>query len=251
MDKDIEYLNLYIDNMEKTKFKTLRLLGLKNIKEFLEDEKNEAFIKKETIESVYNNLNAKVEELWNLTYSLELLRKAINEKEDIWTWIQYTKANNIVEVIPDFEKVYLESDELNESLESLLINLGSNHIKERIYAEFKALYYEEERRKQNYSYKNIIGKQYKEERKIISKIAVLGEVNDNEALIFIEKLLEDYNPQVRVKAIEVLGIVEENKIKEKPQLVEKIIKRIEDKPEYISKAAMAICKNKNIEVQAY
>jgi hypothetical protein len=48
-----------------------------------------------------------------------------------------------------------------------------------------------------------------------------------------------------------LGIVEENKIKEKPQLVEKIIKRIEDKPEYISKAAMAICKNKNIEVQAY
>lgn len=251
LEKDIEYLNLYIDNMEKTEFKTLKLLGLKNIKEFLEDEKNKAFIKKETIESVYNNLKVRVEELWTLTYSIELLRKAIYEKEDIWTWIQYTKANNIVEVIPDFEKVYLESDELKETLETLLIKFGSNEIKEKIYSEFKALYNVGERKKHNYSQNNIIGKQYKEERKIISKIAVLGEVNNNEVLNFIEMLLEDYNPQVRAKAIEVLEIVEEEKIKEKTYLVEKIIKRLVDKPEYISKAAMTLCKNKNIEAQTY
>lgn len=152
--------------------------------------------------------------------------------------------------MPDFEKIYLESDELNESLESLLINLGSNQIKEIIYSEFKALYNEEERKQHNYSHKNIIGKHYNDERKVIGKIEVLGRINDNYTLTFIEKLLEDYNPQVRVKAIEALERIEEGRIKEKSQLVDKIIKRLEDKPEYISKAAIALCKNKNIEVQA-
>lgn len=236
--------------MEKTKFKTLKLLGLKNVKEFLENKENETIIKKETIESVYENLKAKVDELWNLTYSIELLRQSIGEKDDIYTWIQYAKENDVVEVIPDFEKIYLESSELNESLENLLINLGSSEIKEKIYSNFKALYNEKERSKNEYSYINVAcyGDKFREERKIISKVEILGLIKNEEDLELIEKLLEDYNPEIRSKAMKSLESVEEEKIKERKDLVEKIIKRLYDKPDYIRKAAFMLCKNKNIKI---
>lgn len=62
----------------------------------------------------------------------------------------------------------------------------------------------------------------------------------------IEKMIDDYNPEIRSKALEVLNNVPYSL--EKDEIVNKVKKRLSDSPLYVRRQAFGVCKNNNLKI---
>lgn len=118
-------------------------------------------------------------------------------------YINIVKENNIFELIPGLEEKYYESNKCR-TLEELLCEMGSDITKNYIYEELKKEYDIRLKTKKNFSYRNLFGEEYKLKEKVINKMNMLSWKNAKDYEI-IEKMIEDYNPEIRSKALEILN----------------------------------------------
>jgi len=144
------------------------------------------------------------------------------------------------------EKLYIEKPTYENSyLEEFLSQMGSDSIKMNIYETLKKEYKKRMKIDKKYSYLNLFGEEYKIRHKIENKIDVLawqGAIDYE----LIEKMLEDYDPTIRNKALNV--IEKSNYYIDNNEIRDKIKKRLSDSPLYVRSKALEICEKINLEI---
>ena len=96
-----------------------------------------------------------------------------------------------------------------------------------------------------YSYLNLFGEEYKIRHKIENKIDVLAWQGAKDYEL-IEKMLDDYDPMVRSKALNV--IKKSNYYIDNNVIRDKIKKKLSDSPLYVRMEALEICEKINLEI---
>ncbi len=241
-------LDTYIKNLETTKFDTLKLLGTKDVCRFIEDEETEGNIVEIQGQAFYNELKERALNLWRTTYSIALIKKSIKEGTGIYSWCSFIKEHQVVELIDTCKELYEQDKNVEWFMEDVLITIGDIETKRYIYKQLENSVNEEGRLVEKQQYTNVWGSNYKRENSILSKMKVIEELPFEEVVDFNMQLLEDYNPQIRSRAINSLYHRSEAIIKANKQLVVKIIERLGDSPFYIRNDALKLCQNKHIKI---
>ena len=248
LDNSVMYIEWYLDYLEKVKFDTLKLLGAKDMIEFIKHSETQDLIIEFYDEMTYEHLKSRANKLWQETYSIELIRKSLKEGVSCYAWCRFIKKNHLSELVEECRKLYDENSMINWLIEDILIEMGDVVTQYHIYELLKKHVNTEERLKAAYSYINIARDMFSQENSIINTIKVLEKLPFEEVIDFNMQLLEDYNPQVRSNAINALKQRSEEELKQQYSLIEKIIERLGDGPFYIRNAALQLCKNKNIKI---
>lgn len=246
LEDPLKYIKSYLKCVKYSKFKYINFIGMKNVYKFLNDKENkDEFIKKYNKET-FDLIKNEVESLWENINTVNNLKEVINEGTDyIYDLIYYVRENKIDEVIPIFEKIYIEQEEKYPYLEQLLSELGSDSIKKHIYKELKKEYKKRIKENKKYSYINLFGDEYKLKQKIEYKIGILaweGAKNYN----LMEKMLEDYNPEIRCKALKIIN--KASYYADNKSIIDKIKERLCDGPLYVRDEALKLCKNINLKI---
>ncbi|MGM9978493.1 MAG: hypothetical protein ACI33J_06815 [Clostridium sp.] len=241
------YIKWYLNCIKFSKFKDVKFVGINNILEFLNDDNNKEEFIDLYDEETYNLIKNEVDFLWNNINTVDNIKEIINEGEDyIYFIVDFVKKNNIVEVVPMLEKLYIEKPTYENSyLEGFLSQMGSDSIKMNIYENLKKEYKERMKMDKKYSYLNLFGEEYKIRHKIENKIYVLAWQGAKDYEL-IEKMLEDYDPMVRSKALKVIN--KSNYYVDNSVIRDKIKKKLSDSPIYIRKNALEICEKINLEI---
>lgn len=241
------YIKWYLNCIKFSKFKDVKFVGINNILEFLNDDDNKEEFIDLYDEETYNLIKNEVDFLWNNINTVDNIKEIINEGEDyIYFIVDFVKKNNIVEVVPMLEKLYIEKPTYENSyLERLLSEMGSDSIKMNIYENLKKEYKERMKIDKKYSYLNLFGEEYKIRHKIENKIDVLAWQGARDYEL-IEEMLEDYDPMVRSKALKVIN--KSNYYVDNSVIRDKIKKKLSDSPIYIRKNALEICEKINLEI---
>ena len=124
--------------------------------------------------------------------------------------------------------------------------MGSDSIKMNIYENLKKEYKKRMKIDKKYSYLNLFGEEYKIRHKIENKIDVLawqGAIDYE----LIEKMLEDYDPMVRSKTLNV--IEKSNYYLDNSVIRDKIKNRLSDAPLYVRSKALEICEEINLKTK--
>ncbi len=246
LDDPLKYINSYLKCVKYSKFKDINFVGMKNIYRFISDKNNSnEFIEKYNKET-FDLIKNEVEALWENINTVNNLKEVINEGTDyIYDLAYYVRENKIKEVIPELEKIYKEKEEEHPYLEQLLSELGSDSIKKYIYKELKKEYKNRLKGDKKYSYINLFGDEYKLVQKIQYKIDILAWEGTKDYDL-IGKMLEDYNPEIRCKALKVI-----NKAiyyTDDKSIMDKVKERLCDGPLYVRKEALKLCKNINFKI---
>ena len=247
LENSIAYIKWYLNCVKFSKFKDIKFVGMNNILEFLNDDDNKEEFIDLYDEETYNLIKNEVNFLWNNINTVDNIKEIINEGEDyIYFIVDFVRKNNIVEVVPMLEKLYIEKPTYENSyLEEFLSQMGSDSIKMNIYENLKKEYKERMKIDKKYSYLNLFGEEYKIRHKIENKIDVLawqGAIDYE----LIEKMLEDYDPMIRNKALNV--IEKSNYYIDNNEIRDKIKKRLSDSPLYVRSKALEICEKINLEI---
>lgn len=243
LDNSIDYLNIYLDYLNKCEFQDVRFIGLKNIIEFLNDDENKDEIINEYNINVYEQVMVEAERLWNNIDLVDELRKIIKKGDKyIWDVVDFIKDKKIFELIPDLEKLYFSGNDC-WALESLLCEAGSDNLKCFIYEKLKEQC--KCRKQQEMSYSNLFGEEFNKKEKIIHKMDILfwEKAYDCELL---DKLIEDYNPEIRSKALEILN--KDSYYIENINIEKKVKDRLSDSPLYVRKNALEVCKKYDFKI---
>ena len=246
LDDPLKYINSYLKCVKYSKFKDINFVGMKNIYRFISDKNNSnEFIEKYNKET-FDLIKNEVEALWENINTVNNLKEVINEGTDyIYDLAYYVRENKIKEVIPELEKIYKEKEKEHPYLEQLLSELGSDSIKKYIYKELKKEYKNRLKGDKKYSYINLFGDEYKLVQKIQYKIDILAWEGTKDYDL-IGKMLEDYNPEIRCKALKVINKADyytHNK-----SIMDKVKERLCDGPLYVRKEALKLCKNINFKI---
>ena len=246
LDDPLKYINSYLKCVKYSKFKDINFVGMKNIYRFISDKNNSnEFIEKYNKET-FDLIKNEVEALWENINTVNNLKEVINEGTDyIYDLAYYVRENKIKEVIPELEKIYKEKEKEHPYLEQLLSELGSDSIKKYIYKELKKEYKNRLKGDKKYSYINLFGDEYKLVQKIQYKIDILAWEGTKDYDL-IGKMLEDYNPEIRCKALKVI-----NKAiyyTDDKSIMDKVKERLCDGPLYVRNEALKLCKNINFKI---
>lgn len=247
LENSIDYIKWYLNCIKFSKFKEVKFVGMNNIFKFLNDDKNkEEFIELYN-EKTYNLIKNEVDFLWDNINTVDNLKEAISEGDEYISFlVDFVKKNNIAQVVPILEKLYIEKAKYKNSfLEEFLSQKGSDSIKMKMYEDLKKEYKERMKTKKEYSYGNLFGEEYKIRQKIQEKIYVLTWQGTKDYEL-IEKMLEDYDPIIRNKALDV--IEQSNYYTDSSIIKDKIKKRLSDSPLYIRTKALKICEKINLEI---
>lgn len=247
LENSIAYIKWYLNCVKFSKFKDIKFVGMNNILEFLNDDDNKEEFIDLYDEETYNLIKNEVNFLWNNINTVDNIKEIINEGEDyIYFIVDFVRKNNIVEVVPMLEKLYIEKPTYENSyLEEFLSQMGSDSIKMNIYENLKKEYKERMKIDKKYSYLNLFGEEYKIRHKIENKIDVLAWLGAKDYEL-IEKMLDDYDPMVRSKALKV--IKKSNYYIDNSVIRDKIKKRLSDSPLYVRMEALEICEKINLEI---
>lgn len=247
LENSIDYIKWYLNCVKFSKFKDIKFVGMNNILEFLNDDDNKEEFIDLYDEETYNLIKNEVNFLWNNINTVDNIKEIINEGEDyIYFIVDFVRKNNIVEVVPMLEKLYIEKPTYENSyLEEFLSQMGSDSIKMNIYENLKKEYKERMKIDKKYSYLNLFGEEYKIRHKIENKIDVLAWLGAKDYEL-IEKMLDDYDPMVRSKALKV--IKKSNYYIDNSVIRDKIKKRLSDSPLYVRMEALEICEKINLEI---
>ena len=247
LENSIAYIKWYLNCVKFSKFKDIKFVGMNNILEFLNDDDNKEEFIDLYDEETYNLIKNEVNFLWNNINTVDNIKEIINEGEDyIYFIVDFVRKNNIVEVVPMLEKLYIEKPTYENSyLEEFLSQMGSDSIKMNIYENLKKEYKERMKIDKKYSYLNLFGEEYKIRHKIENKIDVLAWQGAKDYEL-IEKMLDDYDPMVRSKALKV--IKKSNYYIDNSVIRDKIKKRLSDSPLYVRMEALEICEKINLEI---
>lgn len=247
LENSIDYIKWYLNCIKFSKFKDIKFIGMNNILEFLNDDDNKEEFIDLYDEETYNLIKNEVNFLWNNINTVDNIKEIINEGEDyIYFIVDFVRKNNIVEVVPMLEKLYIEKPIYENSyLEEFLSQMGSDSIKMNIYENLKKEYKERMKIDKKYSYLNLFGEEYKIRHKIENKIDVLAWLGAKDYEL-IEKMLDDYDPMVRSKALKV--IKKSNYYIDNSVIRDKIKKRLSDSPLYVRMEALEICEKINLEI---
>lgn len=248
MEDDTQLIETYMDYLEAVKFDTLKLLGAKDVYEFMENAETEQSMVEIYGRGTYEKLRKRALTIWKGIYSIPLLKKSLEEGINLYSWCSFIKKHRIVELVEDCKRLYNEDSIINWAIEDVLITIGDSETKREIYELLKKLINGEERVKEPHSYMNVWGDTHRRENSIINKIKVIRQLPFEEVVDFNMQLLEDYNPQVRSGAISELYTRSEEVIKSHERLVEKLVDRLGDGPFYIRNDALQLCKAKNIKI---
>ena len=247
LENSIDYIKWYLSCIKFSKFKDIKFVGMNNIFEFLNDDDNKEEFIKLYDEKTYNLIQNEVNFLWNNINTVDNLKEVLNEGEEyIYFIINFVRKNNIVEVVPTLEKLYIKKPTYENSLlEDFLSQMGSDSVKMNIYEKLKKEYKERMKINKEYSYFNLFGEEYKIRQKIENKIYVLAWQGARDYEL-IEKMLEDYDPIIRSKALEVIN--KSNYYIDSSTIRDKIKKKLSDSPLYVRDNALEICEKINLEI---
>lgn len=248
MEEDTRLIETYMDYLEEVKFDTLKLLGAKDVHEFMENAETEQSMTEFYGTETYEKLRRRALIIWQATYSIPLLKKSLEEGISLYSWCNFIKKHRIVELVEDCKRLYNEESIINWVVEDVLITIGDLETKREIYELLKKFINDEERLREPYSYINVWGDMHGRENSIINKLKVISQLPFEEVVDFNIQLLEDYNPQVRSGAISELFVRSEELIKRHEILVEKLVDRLGDSPFYIRNDALQLCKAKHIKI---
>lgn len=248
LEDSIVFIEWYLDYLETVKFDTLKLLGAKDMIEFIKNSETQDLIIEFYDEETYEHLKRRASTLWQETYTVELVRKSLKEGISCYAWCRFIKKHHISELVEDCRALYDEKSIINWLIEDILIEMGDMVTQYHIYELLKKHVNAEERSEAAYSYINVARDIFNRENSIINTVKVLEKLPFEEVSAFNMKLLDDYNPQVRSKAINALNQRSEEEIRQQNGLIEKIIERLGDGPFYVRNDALQLCKNKNIKI---
>ena len=248
MGHELGLLEAYITTLVKVKFDTIQLLGIRELYEFIKAKETKNYIYAVFDNIIYENIKVKVEALWQATYSIELLKKSLREKVDLFGWCMFIKTHKVIEVLEECKALYNQDNIFSWLIEDTLIEIGDMDMRLHIYDQLKKLIEDEKRKVESYSYVNIWGEGYERENEIINKIKVLEKLPFEEIVACSKSLLKDYNPQVRSRVLLALDVRAEADIKADEELVEAIINRLADSPFYVRNEALELCTKKHIKI---
>ncbi|WP_054741763.1 hypothetical protein [Cellulosilyticum ruminicola] len=248
LENSLVFIERYLEYLEIIPFDILKLLGIKDVLEFIKNSENKELIIETYDGETYEHLKAHALTLWKETYTLELVRKSLKEGVSCYAWCRFIKKYHISELVEDCRALYDEKSMINWLIEDILIDMGDMVTQYHIYQLLKKNVNDKARVNIAYSYINLVKDVFKGESSIINTIKVLEKLPFKDVAEFNMQLLGDYNPQVRSRAINALNGRSEEEIKQQEGLVEKIVERLGDGPFYIRNDALQLCKNKNIKI---
>ena len=242
-DNPLNYLNMYLQFINENKFEEVKFIALNDLRDFLNDKDNKHEITEMYDQSTYEKLTEEAESLWSSINLTESLKSAVKAGDNyLYDVVDFVKANKMFELIPDLEEKYLK-DSSNTLLEEFLCEYGSSNVKREIY---KRLMDEcTGRANKEMSYVNLFGDEFRMKERIVHKMGILlwEDAYDYELLY---KLINDYNPEVRSKALDVAD--KKSQYLADNRVMQSVKDRLSDSPYFVRRKAVEVLKNCGLKI---
>ncbi|MGL5577375.1 MAG: hypothetical protein ACRDCW_17695 [Sarcina sp.] len=248
MEKPQEYLKKYIGFLKETKYFDIKFFGFRNLNLFLiGNEKQWIRSNKQTmINEGYEDIVNLIEMEWSDIDTIENFEEVITWGNDyMYSYISYALENKISrEVMIYFEDMY-RNEEMNEHhknyLEKLLVKKGSDKIRKKLYFMLSDITRKRIKEKHEYSKVNIF-KNDEESRKMVNKIFAISYNLKLGSIELLKKLINDYDPMIRSKALECVEKVYESDESYIDDNIKNLVKeKTKDEPPYVASKAKEVC----------
>lgn len=239
-----EYLERYLEFLLDTEFIDIKFVGFDTLNEFINDlEINYS----QYVEGNYDNIIEKVKENVIKLNTIDNFDKVLECKNgNIYHLIRFAKYNEVSsKAIKYFEKLYNDrqlDQYMQLFLESLLVLKGSNTIKENLYKELCEICKKRKVENKEISKINVFN-DYEGEL-IMSRKSFIKEFWHDGGSILLRDLLNDYNPSLRLMALEIIDTLKRNELDN--EMIARIKERLVDAPSYIVMKAVRICEKFDI-----
>lgn len=237
LTRGMEYVELYLDALCKTKFPSEKLYGLLEIKKFLNMQGDKLL----SIDQLLGRVKKEIRE----TYKNDIIRYSLKNNKRSWYWSDFVINNKIYGMIDIFEEK-IEKNNLDYIALKVLYEIGKKKHQELIFRIFKENFDIASRKKVKYSHANVFRKKNTNYLEIPIMIASLGKLATPEAIEYIKYALEDFDPFIKRAALEAITYLNKDKIDNK--ITDLVKKRLKDSPGYIREEALRICLAKNIKI---
>ena len=232
-------LKLYLDFLLSTPFEDIKFVGLDTFNEFIIDLENHYT---DHVEGSYDELIENVKLAVTEFKTPENFDKALTYGNDnLYRLIRFAKKYDVSEKAIEYFTELDIKHELDKYLitflESLLAIKGSKKIKTQMFEELCRLYKVRLKDKTEISKVNVFDDF--EAEVIISRKPLIKEFWNEGGFTLLKQLLEDYNPTIRVQALEFIYTLDKNDLDK--ELISKIRERLVDTPHYIVTEAIKVC----------
>ncbi|MGL4992188.1 MAG: hypothetical protein ACRCYE_09555 [Sarcina sp.] len=239
-----EYLRLYLDFLLKSDFIDIKFVGFDIFNEFINDlELNYSTY----VEGNYETIIEAVKENVRKFNTVENFDKALEYGDDnLYHLIRFAKNHNVsndaIKYFEELEKVNELDEYMQLFLDSLLVLKGSIEVKEVLYKELCEICSRRKAENKEISKINVFN-DYDGEL-IISRKAFIKEFWYEGGKDLLKYLLNDYNPSVRLTALEIVESLKREELDN--EIIAKVKERLVDAPSYIVMKAVRICEKFDI-----
>ncbi len=233
------YLMPFFQFLDENVYPDVTFFGMLTVCDFLDDEENRGELLKHCTGEAYEAACARaricVEECSAPERLGEIVRRMSEGHSAQLT--EYVEKNEITCADEEIERRYTGREEEVCSdlfLEIYLARHGSGELKKRFYTEICEAAKSRAAQKRPQSYRQIFGDEYKSTQKFEYKLGVLADpafMDDTLLLCF----LEDYNPQIRAAALDV--VKRQTAYFDLPKIRRALLARLGDSPYYVRLAA--------------